>query len=44
MEKLFNGENMKEEAEQAVKQIISKKYDIELKEKEIKDIIFVGNC
>ena len=35
-------ESLNKESQEAVEQIISKKYDVNLKEKGIKDIIFVG--
>lgn len=37
-----NEKDLEKEAEQAVEQIISKKYDVELKERGIEDIIFIG--
>ena len=37
-----NEEDLEKEAKQAIEQIISKKYDISLKEKGIKDIIILG--
>ena len=37
-----NEENLEKEAKQAIEQIISKKYDVSLKERGIKDIIILG--
>ena len=37
-----NEEDLEKEAKQAIEQIISKKYDISLKERGIKDIIILG--
>ena len=37
-----NEEDLEREAEEAIEQIISKKYDFSLKEREIKDIIILG--
>ncbi|AGM24099.1 AAA family ATPase [Fusobacterium animalis] len=37
-----NEEDLEKEAKQAIEQIISKKYDVSLKERDIKDIIILG--